>query len=234
MFGRAWEYVVAVLKWYKGHISGWMLAIVAIGLDIAAAFFATDPSKSVLVIRVSAALTTLAAIWAFQVAQYDAWRDERTARRKADAELNADADIKGTIWFVLTGVNPYENPQPTIPTLRPVPQPGPSKVGSEIYISCDECANHGTKPCQISELRLYLSSPEVQGEPFKYRVNLNAEATEPRRRVLNVSGKFPIPDVTTAQLEASAINVYLADSVGKEYRNTNTSRSTKPLGVVGH
>ena len=73
-----------VAQFYKGHVSGWLLAIVAIGLDIAAAYFVDDPSKSAKVIRWSAWLTSAAAIWLVFVAQYDAWKDEfekREARR---------------------------------------------------------------------------------------------------------------------------------------------------------
>lgn len=87
MFKRALEYVVSVAKFYKSHISGWMLAILAIGLQIAAARYASDQAKTVLVVQYSAWLSTAAAIWALLVAQYDAWRGERTRADEAEKRL---------------------------------------------------------------------------------------------------------------------------------------------------
>lgn len=87
MLKRAWEYVVSVAKFYKSHISGWMLAILAVGLQIASAKYANDPAKSVLVVRYSAWVSTAAAVWALFVAQYDAWRGERTRAENAEKRL---------------------------------------------------------------------------------------------------------------------------------------------------
>jgi len=73
------EYALAVVRWYKGHISGWLLSIVAIRLAIAPALFADDPSGSAEVIKWSAVLTVLAAIYLFLMVQCDAWKEERGA-----------------------------------------------------------------------------------------------------------------------------------------------------------
>jgi hypothetical protein len=74
---RVWEFVVTWAKWYKGHVSRWLLAIVAIGLNMAAAYFIDDPAKSAVVVRWSARVTLAAAIWVSFLAQYDAWKEQR-------------------------------------------------------------------------------------------------------------------------------------------------------------
>jgi len=96
---------VIVARWYKCHVSGWLLAIIAIGLSVAAAYFSDDPSKAALVVKWSARLTVTAALWVFIVAQYDAWNEERNARERAEKELAAsqtalatEADIKGQAY----------------------------------------------------------------------------------------------------------------------------------------
>jgi hypothetical protein len=89
MLKRAWEYVVAVTRWYKGHISGWLLAVIAIGLSVAAALFANDPGGPSLVVKWSARLSVAAAIWVFLVAQYDAWRSERNKSDELTSQLDS-------------------------------------------------------------------------------------------------------------------------------------------------
>jgi hypothetical protein len=101
MPNRLREYVATVAKWYKGHISGWLLSAVAIGLCIATAYFADDPTKSARVVKWSAIITTAAAAWMFVVAQYDAWKEEREARLKAEDRLKPKAIIRNLtprIW----------------------------------------------------------------------------------------------------------------------------------------
>ncbi len=87
MFKRASEYAATVWRAYKAHVAGWLLAIVAIGLNIAAAFFIDDPSKSAVVVRWSATLTGAGAIWLMLVAQYDVWRKERLRAETAEMRL---------------------------------------------------------------------------------------------------------------------------------------------------
>jgi hypothetical protein len=87
MVRRVWEYIVTVWRVYKTHVSGWLLAIVAIGLNIAAAYFLTDPSASAEVVKWSAKLTAVGAIYLVFVAQYDAWRQERCRAEKAEFRL---------------------------------------------------------------------------------------------------------------------------------------------------
>jgi hypothetical protein len=103
---RPWEYIVIVAKWYKGHVSGWLLAVIAIGLAIAAAYFSDDPSKSAMVVRWSARLTVSAAIWVFFVAQYDAWKEERLARNALEDRLRPKAviiNLTPRVWPANTG-----------------------------------------------------------------------------------------------------------------------------------
>lgn len=79
-----WEYFATVFRLWKMHVSGWILALVAIGLTIAAATVADDASRSAKVVKLSAWLSGSAAIWVMFVAQYDAWKEEREARTKAE------------------------------------------------------------------------------------------------------------------------------------------------------
>jgi len=101
-----------VAQFYKGHVSGWLLAIVAIGLDIAAAYFVDDPSKSAKVIRWSAWLTSAAAIWLVFVAQYDAWKDE-FEKREAEEAKNLWPSIQGEVFdFMASGIRGEGGPPP--------------------------------------------------------------------------------------------------------------------------
>jgi hypothetical protein len=84
---RFWEYVVTVARWYKGHISGWLLAVIAIALNIAAAIYADDPSKAADIIRWSARITIAAAVYVFLVAQYDAWKEQRDKIEELRSDL---------------------------------------------------------------------------------------------------------------------------------------------------
>jgi hypothetical protein len=85
------QYIQAVLRFWKTHVSGWILAIIAIGLYIAAAYFSGIPSVSAQIIKWSAWLTSGAAFFMVFVAQYDAWKEERTAKQKAQDELDVSA-----------------------------------------------------------------------------------------------------------------------------------------------
>ncbi len=67
----------------------------------------------------------------FFVASYKAWKRQYDAREKAETELNAEADIHGTI-----SVFPME------------------VIGSrpQLGFVCD-CVNRGRKPCEISRIK---------------------------------------------------------------------------------
>lgn len=93
---------MSVAKHYKGHISGWMLAISAIGLQIAAAWVSNDPTRSATVVRWSAWIMTAAAVWVVFVAQYDAWREERT-RAEAEVARNLKPQIEGELLDFTAG-----------------------------------------------------------------------------------------------------------------------------------
>lgn len=78
------------------HVSGWMLAVTAIGLQVAAAWVSDDPSRSAIVVKWSAWITTAAAVWVIFVAQYDAWREERK-RAEEESAKNLKPQIDGQI-----------------------------------------------------------------------------------------------------------------------------------------
>jgi hypothetical protein len=92
----AWEYVVTVFRLWKMHVSGWILAVIAIGLSIAAAIVAKDATNSAMVVKLAAWLSGAAAIWVIFVAQYDAFSEERKKREVAESR-NLRPDIRGEL-----------------------------------------------------------------------------------------------------------------------------------------
>lgn len=76
MLKRAWEYLITVFGFWKKHVSGWLLAVIAISLSLAAAYYSGNQGSSEKVLQWSAKLSVAAAIWVVFVAQYDAWREQ--------------------------------------------------------------------------------------------------------------------------------------------------------------
>jgi hypothetical protein len=83
------EYILTVFRLWKTHVSGWILAVVAIASVIAAAIVSDDAGRSALVVRATALITSVAAIAVILVAQYDAWKEERAAHEKSKKALEA-------------------------------------------------------------------------------------------------------------------------------------------------
>jgi len=210
MFKRAWEYVVTVFGAYKSHVSGWLLAIVAIGLTIAAAFFVDDPSKSAMVIRWAARITGVAAIWLIFVAQYDAWRQEREAKQKALDELNKEADMQGTVFVF--------------------PVDSGDRTEGKLAFSC-ECANYGRKPCQIS--RIVFNVRRASGESFRKVFPLYEPAVKKvdHAERFHLDGQFFFSELKPEEMAATVFSVGLMDSLGQEYRKNIETIDKAPFSL---
>ncbi len=197
MFKRGWEYVVTVFRVYKTHVSGWLLAIVAIGLTIAAAVVQGDQSTAASVVKWAAWLTGGAAIWLVFVAQYDAWRQEREAKQTALDELSKDANMHGTI---------YVWPAPSYP--RPE---------GRIQFKCD-CANLGRKSCQITKIFFDIDVDKRTGFRFEFPFFEPRVKVVEHERQYQESGTLFIANTTPDSIIHSVISAGLIDSVGKEYK----------------
>lgn len=132
----------------------------------------------------------------FVVAAYRTWKPEHEKRCQLERELNAEADMRGTIY-----IRSSDSGQ----------QPG-----VRILFSC-ACANHGRKPCQIS--KLIFNVRRESGRTFR----MIFPFLEPSVRTVAhgeqfiFDGHYPIPDLTLEELPHTTITVGLIDSLGKEY-----------------
>lgn len=204
MFKRAWEYVAAVLPFYKVHVSGWLMAVAGIGLAVAAAVVVEDSRKSVITVRVAAGLTFGIAVMLSFVAQYDAWRQERDEKLRAREELDAEADMRGEIY--LTARSSHA-----------------SDVATLGYV-CD-CVNLGRKACQISRLIVYAETDNGQDMREIMLDPQSIKTVQPGQR-FSIAGDIPFFDATPGHLAQwlaeDTITIHLMDSSRREYPNTAT------------
>jgi hypothetical protein len=87
-YAKVREYLVTVFKLWGYHISGPVLAVVSIGLSIAAVHYANDPGSAAWFLRRAAQLTVSATVLLIFVAQYDAWSKERDSVEKLRVEFD--------------------------------------------------------------------------------------------------------------------------------------------------
>jgi hypothetical protein len=125
--------------------------------------------------------------------------------RKAEVDVNARADMRGTIWFTLLQYNPLQDQ---------------NKDGSGLRFRC-QCANHGVKSCEISRVVLVLS-----GKDFKDGYRLEKSLPLPSVRTVNPGEQFTCSDAVTmrgvklSQVDRSEVTIHLMDSLGTEYPGT--------------
>ena len=124
--------------------------------------------------------------------------------REAKAELNAAADMRGTIHVT--------------------PQSGSAAV--HVY---SDCANHGRKACQISKLAFSISNEAFPGD-FPATTLLvpllpTQVQTVAHGEKFHLDDGFALGNITVYQLKQSTIRVHLIDSLGVEYLNTLTEIS---------
>ena len=145
------------------------------------------------------------AAFLFFVASYLAWKEQHDALSKAEAELNAEADIRGTIWAKSDEQNPYSDQ---------------SRRGSILHYVCD-CANHGRKSCQINQARLVFHPPNDRTS-FESIDRFPFASTVAPGDQFRYQGQFLVDGVTSIELQQCRVEVYLMDSLRVEYRNTVT------------
>ena len=201
---------MTVFRVYKAHVSGWLLAIVAIGLTIAAAVVQGDPSTASSVVKWAAWLTGGAAIWLVFVAQYDAWRLEQTEKQTALDELNKEADMQGTIF------------------VYPVP-PG-ERTDGKLAFSC-ECANYGRQPCQVSRIVFYVRPGSR--ESFRKVIPLYDPAVKNvgHGERFHLEGAFYFSELRPEEMATTVFSVGLMDSLGKEYRDNIKTIDKAPFSL---
>ena len=141
----------------------------------------------------------------FFAASYRAWLRQHDARLKAEADLNAEADMRGTIWFTIMQHNPLQDQ---------------TKDGSGLRFHC-RCANHGQKSCEISRALLILSGADFENDfrlekPFPLHL---VKTVGPGEQFI-CNDAFTIRGVKQSQLSRSEITIHLVDSLGTEYTST--------------
>jgi hypothetical protein len=90
---RSVEYLTMVMKLWGKHIAGPILAVVAIGFGIASAVLGSDPTTAAKLVKLSAVLTALIAIFLIFRAQYDAWNETLMELEKERAKNEAAPHI---------------------------------------------------------------------------------------------------------------------------------------------
>lgn len=211
MRSLAKEYAVSVFSFWKMHVSGWILALAAIGLSIAAAVVIDDASASARVVKWSAFILGGAALCVMIGAQYDAWKEQFLAREKAEAKLNASADMRGTItvqvtqanWLLVTSVG--TPPEPAI------------VLGFRFV-----CANHGHAECEIS--RLCFITQIAGRQPVEQILHLDKDIVKmvaPKGEFYGWQ-EFSFVRIGVEDLPHIDITAYLVDSLDIVYRNTKT------------
>ena len=150
------KYLAMTVRLWGGHIAGPILAVIAIVLGIAAAFYVGDPSASAKIVKWTALLTGLAAVLLVFRAQYDAWECERELGEKATENRDRKPGTDGQ----KTGENRGQTEG----------KPGEGKPGTDgTYPNC--LAQHGKAadwrdaPCGISN-HVFFHSPPQQKSQF--------------------------------------------------------------------
>jgi hypothetical protein len=144
------------------------------------------------------------AVCFFMVAAYRTWKPEHDARRKAEAELNAKPDMKGTISATILQYNPMEDQ---------------AVDGSSLSYDCD-CSNHGRAGCEINKVSVILSGPEFPS-PRREVKNIMSRQVGPGQQ-FRLRDDFVIPGIKQSKLRKAQISLHLIDSLGIEYLKTTT------------
>src|SRR5579863_6585809 len=154
MHSRPKEYLLKVSRLFGEHISGWILAVVAIVLSIASAFYMNDPTMTAKLVKASAAITGIVTVLLVFRAQYDAWRD---SQEKCEAEMarNVMPDLRGTFSDV---------------SIRQFPYADQTKSGAWIDFKIYVC-NQSNAETTIREMAVTASTLSGQ----LYRFTSNAE-----------------------------------------------------------
>ena len=206
MPSRAPEYIAVVRRHCGKFIAG--PTVSAFGLI--AAFIAwslgADASTVKWIAWVSAAIFVLSIF----PAQYGAWKEERERSEKFEAELNAKADIRGSV---------------TLQTARSLPDTTTSRLTYEVY-----CANYGRGPCQISMILFDMVRKDSQEHhPFRMALPDGDAKIIGHGERFTCKGKESIP-LPLEDLNQFRITVSLIDSLGTIYPDIETRIVYADLG----
>jgi hypothetical protein len=165
------------------------------------------------------------AIACVYVASYRVWargrkRYEEVSIQLASTkdELNAKADMRGTLWIRRPDLNPYTDQ---------------ARAGSSLRFVCD-CSNHGRKPCQVTRFRV-----QIDPRPDKGFDGYNNLVLVPPHQVVNTGygeqfffeTSILVAGIIPADLAESKIHVTLLDALGVEYPNM-ISKMDAPVSTV--
>jgi len=95
---RVMEYITMTFRLWCSHIAGPVLAVIAIGSAIVSAIYWNDPTILAKVAKWSAWSTGVATVLLIFVAQYDAWKSERTAL-EAEQVKNSGSRIAADLFL---------------------------------------------------------------------------------------------------------------------------------------
>jgi hypothetical protein len=193
-------YVVMVSKSWGKAISGPVLAVISLVLLFLQQTVRNETTAARL-LKWGAWLTLGMAFVLVLVAQYKVWKEEHEGRCKAEAELNTEADMRGTIWVTVQGGH--------VPAVQ---------VNSD-------CSNHGRTSCEISKLTFVVSHPDLPEHKVTVPLAAASVQTVAYGKKFNLSEPVQLADLTIYQLKQSDVQVHLVDSLGVEYPNTTTERS---------
>jgi len=202
--GTLREYVVKVLRLWKQHVSGWVLAIIAIALAIAAAYVSNDPSASAMVVKISALITVAAALWMLViVAPYDAWKDERE-KREAEEHKNQLPDIQGYL-------QEFVNDEQQLATT--------GITGNCRYIRFT-CIAHlaGHRPIETNLTGVVMDGSALD-PPAQFRdLTISPVVIQyARETVLSVAGKVLVPRAFRGKLSLNGLRCSVFDGLGNRH-----------------
>jgi hypothetical protein len=186
---------MAAESWGRA-ISGPVLGVAGLGL-LAAQQTITDP-KAASVLRLCGwGVLVIAGLMIF-VAQYEVWKQEYEARAKAQAELDANAEVRGQVRIYCQGGTPAE-----------------TNIGFRV-----EVANYGRQPCEIVTIKATIVLAE---RTFTRVTNLHRpsikELTHGRSFIESSGMVIPLSldDVLKCNVSFS-----LVDALGNEHSGIKT------------
>lgn len=202
MPNRASEYIAVVRR----HCGKFIAGPSASAVGFIAAFVAWLAGADPLVVKWVAWVSAGVLVFSVFPAQYGAWREERERSEIFESELNAKADMRGTLWIRRPDSNPYADQM---------------RAGSSLRFVCD-CSNHGRKPCQVTRFRV-----RIEPRPDKGFDGYDNLVLVPPHKVVNTAygeqfffeTSILVSGIMPADLAESKISVTLIDALGTEYPN---------------
>ncbi len=100
---QAREYIATILRFFRGHISGWVIAGIGIVYLILSAIitrYITDPKTPILVLNCTAAATAVVVLcFLLVVAPYEAWKEQGDQTIEAERKLASLAQSGPEVWL---------------------------------------------------------------------------------------------------------------------------------------